>query len=240
MSTNDVVTALLALGAIAVSVVALVINAIAGRRAARSALTDLALKIGKEASVYRDIPNEDEGKFAKCQEIEVLVRQADYLVDQLHGRFPEAIGITLAQTLGLLSDYSWADQYWEMASRTKDEFFRAETVSYWGYDLWARGEFKRSRKKIEEAAGVLTAGSTNAHITRGEIYRTMGERDTELAPEWFAKARSEYEAIPPDDGRHGRCLGWLADSCHKAGLAAGAGGGPASEVTSTAVEGPAV
>lgn len=199
MSANDVVTAILAFGAIAVSVVALVINSIAGRRAARSALTDLTLKVGKKAAAFRQLQDGDD-KYYPSQEIEVLIRQADYLIEQqLRGKsFPESIAVTLAQVLEWLNDPWWADKYWAKAATVQDPYFRATTLGYWGLALWDRGEHKRGDEKTREAVAALTLQSTEAYIVRGDICLHMASCD----PAWFARARQEYQRIPMDDERH--------------------------------------
>jgi hypothetical protein len=53
VSVNDVVTAAVALAAVVVSVVGLLINNIIGKRAARSSLTDLSIKIHDKAAKYK-------------------------------------------------------------------------------------------------------------------------------------------------------------------------------------------
>ncbi len=88
MSVNEIVTAVLALAAIAVPVVALVISSLAGRRAARSALTDLTLKVSDKATAYKAL-DEDDDKYTPGQELEMLIHQADYLIEtQLRNRSP--------------------------------------------------------------------------------------------------------------------------------------------------------
>lgn len=223
MSANDIVTAVLALGAVLVSVVALVINGITGKRAAVSALTDLSLKVSKRAAAYTDLPEGSGEQFHKAQDIEVLIRQADYLVQQLRPRFPsagarlhslsarvpaltslfrsprprfpETVAITLAEALERVVDPWWADNYWLIAAATDNPYFRAKTISYWGLALWDRREYERSRGKTQEAAEGLILQTTDAYIVRGNIYLQMGMKEPDSAYDWFGRARQEFGKI---------------------------------------------
>lgn len=140
LSLNDIITAAIAVAAVAVPAVGVYVTVNANRRAARSALTDLTMRIGSKAD---DIAKEqdriarhqgkEERAFELSIELEVLVRQADDLVHQLRSKFPEAVGITIAQALELVSDYWYADRYWALACATSDPILKARTVSYWGY-----------------------------------------------------------------------------------------------------------
>jgi hypothetical protein len=206
ISVNDIITAVLALGAILVSVVALVINHIAGKRAAVSALTDLTLKVSKRAAAYADLCEGSDEQFHKAQDIEALIRQADYLVQQLGPRFPssrlpfpETVAITLAEALERVVDPWWADSYWLIAASTSNPYFRAKTTGYWGLALWDRREYERSRRKTQEAVDGLTLPTTDAYIVRGNICLQMGVRDPGSACDWFGRARQEFGKIQEDE-----------------------------------------
>ena len=54
MSLNDLVTAILALAAVLVPFAALIISDAVDKRASRSTLTDLAVKINQKAAAYFD------------------------------------------------------------------------------------------------------------------------------------------------------------------------------------------
>ena len=117
MSVNNVVTAMLALGAIVVSVVALWINRQVDRRATRSALTDLALRVSEQVAAYEKLsPQSEQESFRRKLDIEVLIRQADSLMQQLGTLRPDSVAVSLAQALESVQDFWWADIYWGQAA----------------------------------------------------------------------------------------------------------------------------
>jgi hypothetical protein len=217
VSVNDVVTAVLAFGAILVSVVALVINDIAGKRTARSALTDLALKVSQNATAYRKLrPHAD--KYPPMHELELLIRQADYLVnEQLKPRlakyrkgpffparlqFPESVAITLAQALEATQDPWWADRYWAMAASADDKYFRALTKGYWAEALCDRCQYAAGQQKAEEAVYGLDDYSGDACILKADICYGMAEHDPDRRAHWLRRQQEEYNKIPPADERY--------------------------------------
>jgi hypothetical protein len=209
VSVNDIVTAALAFAAIVVSVVGYLINNIVGRRAARSSLTDLTIKVHDKAEEYKKVKDQSQ-KYPRAQELEVLLRQADFLMKQVGNDYPEAICIVFAQTLELISDYWWADKYWAAATHSDDPYYRAMTISYWALALMDRGQGRQAREKAEEALSGLKIDSIDASIVRGDICRLMGKADY-TDQTWFTRARKEYEDIPSEDGRHNVYLRYLDD-----------------------------
>jgi tetratricopeptide (TPR) repeat protein len=206
VSVNDVVTAAVALAAVVVSVVGLLINNIIGKRAARSSLTDLSIKIHDKAAKYKKADASQQ--YSRAQELEVLLRQADFLMKQVGNNYPEAICIVFAQTLEMISDYWWADKYWKAATHSDDPYYRAMTTCYWALALIDRGQRKLAQRKAEEAIRDLTIDSTDAYIVRGDIMRLMGKWGA--GNSWFTRAKDQYEKIPEDDGRHTSYLDCLA------------------------------
>lgn len=231
MSFNNIVTAVLALGAILVSIVALVINDIAGKRAARSALTDLALKVGKKTAKYRNLDEADD-HYTPMHEIEVMIRQADYLVNEQlkprfekyrkgsffppKPRFPESVAITLAQALELTNDPWWADRYWAMAVSTNDKYFRALTKGYWATALCDRGEYEAGKDIAEEAVNGLDENSGDACILKGDIYYGMADHDPRRRAYWLRRQQEEYNNIPTGDERYRSYVKDLKDAEQKA------------------------
>jgi hypothetical protein len=218
MSTNDVLTLIVAAAAVGASVVAILINNSVNKRAARSALTELTIRVSKKVADYQQL-DENADKYLPSLELQVMIRQADDLVDQLGRRFPESIGITLAQALELVAADWWADRYWQMASTTKDRYFRAYTVSYWAIAIWRRGQRLPGWDMTETALAGLTEQSPEAHIVRGDICLLMGNwvktdglDEAHPASYWFEKADNEYKAIPVTDLRRGWSLDRVAQA----------------------------
>ena len=201
MSFNDVVTAIIAAAAVGASLLALWINNSVDKRAARSALTDLTVRVNQKSAAYERILDESR-KYKAGLELEVLLRHADELVARLGRKFPESVGITLAQALELVGDSWWADRYWELAATTKDHYFRAYTISYWANALWSRGDHDAAWAKMDELPAVLTEKTTYARIVRGDSYLAMGKlvaatpRRAQLASYWFGLAGKEYDEVP--------------------------------------------
>ena len=171
MSINDLVTAIIAVAAVAVPLAALLISRAVDKRSARSTLTDLAVKINEMATSYAKLQSETgsakatedyartkgtDDLYMLCTEIEMLVGQADFLVFQLEpGRairwippvarrphYAWSIPITLAQALESTDDPWWADRYWKMSVRTSNQHVRAWAFCYWTMALCNRGEYK--------------------------------------------------------------------------------------------------
>lgn len=208
LSLNDIVTAAIALAAVAVPAVAIYLGVATSRRAARSSLTELTLRIGEKAAGY----NNASDTWAVYLDIWVLARQADDIRKQLRNKFPESVGVKIAQALELGNDWAYADRYWELASQTADPMFRAKTRSFWALAVFWRGEKDRGRKMTEDAVEGLTLSSVDADVFRGDTYRFMGEKDPRYALSWFTKASAEFDKIPVTDGRRQWVFGWLLTS----------------------------
>lgn len=211
MSVNNVVTAMLALGAIVVSVVALWINRQVDRRATRSALTDLALRVSEQVAAYEKLsPQSEQESFRRKLDIEVLIRQADSLMQQLGTLRPDSVAVSLAQALESVQDFWWADIYWGQAA-TSDLFRRAITIGYWGLALLYRGDPERASLKTQEAVKGLISEEIDAYIVRGNILASMGEGegDSESSTYWFDLAQEQFNHIPVSDTRRGAYLGFI-------------------------------
>ena len=231
MSVNDILTLVIALAAVAVSVVAIVINNAVDKRAARSALTDLAVKVGKKTKLYQEHQNEIEADkekgqsvrskeddlYARMKEIETLVGQADFLVYRLKlgvfarhvpqlarkPQYPASVAVTFAQALEAVSDPWWADRYWDIAVQTDDEHFRALTYKYWAMALCGRNEYQRGRSKAYEAYGVIASQSAADCIFRGDMCAAMMDFDVERAECWRYVALEEYGKVAEKDALRG-------------------------------------
>ena len=171
LSLNDVITAAIAVAAVTVPAVAVYITVNSNQRAARSALTELTLKIAEKAKKYGPIEDKSSSEaYDLYLDIIVLARQADDLVRQLRSKFPESVGITIAQALELVNEWWYADHYWGLACETADPLFRARTTSFWAFALFTRGELERGRAKAEQAARGLELSTTQAAIvTRRDL-----------------------------------------------------------------------
>ncbi|MGA3155641.1 MAG: pentapeptide repeat-containing protein [Streptosporangiaceae bacterium] len=201
MSANDVLTLVIAVAAVAVPLAALLISNRVDQRASRSALTDLALKISDRTTAYDDLPA---GKrFPPSREIEMLVLQAEYLMQRLTTRarkralFPEsAVATTMAMALDKVNDFWWSDQYWPKAAATADAYFHALICSYWGEALIRRGAVTEGRKVVRGALDALPSATADTCIVKGDICLGLTEWDNDEAGAWVASARAEYESIP--------------------------------------------
>ncbi len=209
MSLNDVVTALLAAAAVAVPIVALMISNHADQRATRSTLSDLTVKINKATAEYQSLGDVD--KYAPMREIEMLVRQAEYLTERLTTRilkrtqFPKPlVATTLAQALEAVSDYWWADTHWREATSAsgQDPYSRARAFGYWAAALCYRGQAERGKELVDRALSALVSDTADACIVKGEIYMSMAPWDKAVAGDWLDKARNEYGSIPQADERY--------------------------------------
>jgi hypothetical protein len=230
MSLNDLVTAILALAAVLVPFAALMISGAVDKRAARSTLTDLAVKINQKAAAYDKLFAATESAqaaadrvqnkgnddlFTKVKELEMLVGQADFLVNRLkpgvitrwipqlgrRPRFPSSVAITVAQALESAEDPWWADRYWRMGSETRDPHERAWAYTYWAVALCGRYEYKSARKKVAEGLEGFTCRTTDARIFKGDIYATIIPFDPGNS-EWSTGALNEYGAILTTDEQY--------------------------------------
>ena len=230
MSLNDLVTAILALAAVLVPFAALVISDAVDKRAARSTLTDLAVKINQKAAAYDKLLAATESAqaaadrvqnkgnddlYTSVKELEMLVGQADFLVNRLkpgvitgwiplvgrRPRYPSSVAITLAQALESAEDPWWADRYWKIGIETRDPHERAWAYTYWAVALCGRYEYKCARKEIAEGLKGFTSEAADAYIFRGDIYATIIPFDPDNS-EWSADALREYRAIPKNDEQY--------------------------------------
>lgn len=228
MSVNDFLTLIVAAVAVAVPTVALIISDAVDKRATRSTLTDLAVNVNTKAVAYQDedweldanrdmkddIRRKREGEhFVRMQEIEMLVGQADFLINRIKpGSFaqripglarkppyPTSVAVTLAQALETVNDPWWADRYWALSAQTDDEHVRALTYKYWGMALCARQEFQRGRCKVYEGLKVVTSAAASECIFRGDICAAMVDFDPERAGCWSAAALDEFDKVSSDD-----------------------------------------
>jgi hypothetical protein len=212
VSANDIVSAALVLAGLIISAAALLINNGVNKRAIRNALKDLAVRVNKQAAKYQTLDRSDAEQFRLSLEIQVLVRQADYLMGRLHGKFSEPVEVTLAEALELIREYWWADIYWRKATTAKDRYVRAKMFSYWGMALLGRGESVHSGELIERAVRTISPQSTDDYIVSGDIYRTMAKWDHPRVNTWLTKAQTEYEHIPKDDHRLEMYMHFIAEA----------------------------
>jgi hypothetical protein len=226
-SVNDILTIVVALAAVAVSAVALLISNAVDKRTTRSALTDLAVKIGKKAAAYEQqgteieadrtngqfVQSKADDHFVRMKEIEMLAGQADFLVDRIEPglfarripalarkpRYPASVAITFAQALEAVQDSWWADRYWNKGLKTDDEHFRAWTYTYWGIALCDRGEHQRGRRMTYAGYDVITSQEAAGRIFRGDLCAEMIDHDSDRAGCWRHAALAEYSQVEEDD-----------------------------------------
>jgi hypothetical protein len=201
VSANDIVSASLVLAGLIISTVALIINYSVDKRAMMNALKDLAVKVNKRAAKYQAHDTNDAKQFRLSLEIQVLVRQADDLMERLHSKFSEPVAVTLAEALELIREYWWADTYWRTAAKAKDRYVRARTLSYWGLAYLGRGEPKHAGELAEKAVKAISPQSADDYIVTGDIYRAMAKWDHDRRVYWLNKAQTQYESMPVDDPR---------------------------------------
>jgi hypothetical protein len=230
MSLNDIVTAIVALAAVLVPFAALVISGAVDKRAARSRLTDLAVKINQKAAAYDKLfaateptraaadrvqKKGNDDLYTRVKELEMLVSQAEFLVNRLkpgvitrwipqlgrRPRYPSSVAITLAQALESAEDPWWADRYWRMAIETRDLHERAWAYTYWAVALCGRNEYKCAREKVAKGLEGFTSQTADACIFRGDIYATIIPFDPDNS-EWSIDALREYHAIPKNDEQY--------------------------------------
>jgi Pentapeptide repeats (8 copies) len=208
MSTNDVLTLVIAVLAVVVPAVALVISNHVDRRSARATLTDMTLRISKQSADYEKL--DQPLKWQPAQELEMLVRQAEYLMDRLTVRFPRrktlfpesSVAATLAWALDQVNDFWWADKHWRTAADAADPYLRATACSYWGEALCRRTDYRQARTVVGGALERLPSAEADACIVKGDTCLNMAQWDLKWAGEWVAKARNAYSAIPKSDGRY--------------------------------------
>ena len=208
MSTNDVLTLVIAAVAVVVPGVALVISNRVDARSARATLTDMTLRISKQTAAYEKLLQPL--KWEPAQEIETLVRQAEYLMDRLTVRFPRrktlfpesSVAATLAWALDQVNDFWWADKHWRTAAGAADPFLRMSACSYWGQALCRRCDFRQARTVVTGALEQLPAADANTCIVKGDICLSMAQWDLAWAGKWVAKARNAYSDMPKSDGRY--------------------------------------
>jgi tetratricopeptide (TPR) repeat protein len=227
MSSNDWVTALLALAAVIVSVVAIFINDAVDKRAARSSLTDLAVTINQKAASYDKLNNSTETASAAAdyartkgtddlytlnKELEMLVGQAEFLINRLRrgptswlpvrredrSPYPPSVNVTLAQALESAEDPWWAERYWKMAVDNSDPHWAARAYAYWAMALCNRYKYRSAQEKVTEALREFPPKDTDARIFRGDIYASVIPFEPRNT-DWRDKALAEYRAIPPGD-----------------------------------------
>lgn len=227
MSVNDLVTAILALGAVLVSIVALIISDAVDKRATRNTLTDLAVKINQKAAAYDKLLNEtgsakatadyartkgSDDLYTRVKELEMLAGQADFLISRLgpgvvsrwipslahRPRYPWSVTITIAQALESAQDPWWADRYWELGVKTRDQYVRAWTYIYWGMALCVRLEYSRAREKVTEGLNGFIAPGPDACIFRGDLYAAIIPFDPGYG-KWTTNALREYGAVLDTD-----------------------------------------
>jgi hypothetical protein len=201
MSVNDIVSAALVVVGLIVSGAALMISNAVDKRSIRDALKDLAVKVNEQAAEYQADKLNDAEQFRLSLEIQVLVRQADYLMHRLRSNFSEPVAVTLAEALELIREFWWADIYWRKATATKDRYVRAKTFSYWGLALLGRGEWQHAGEVTEEAVEILSPPSMDDYIVRGDIYRAMAKWDHARTDYWLSKAQEQYQHMPAGDHR---------------------------------------
>jgi tetratricopeptide (TPR) repeat protein len=205
VSVNDVLTLIVAAAAVVVSVAAIITSDGIDKRATRSALTDLMLKISKRVAAYEEVSADK--KFSAMREIETLVLQAEFLIQRLTTRrrrvlYPQSsVDATLAMALDTANDFWWSDKYWASAVKTAQGPFKVITTSYWGTALYYRGARKKARDVVDQALQELPSDNTDNCIAKGDACLTMAKWDKEQAVRWLDQARRSYESIPENDDR---------------------------------------
>jgi hypothetical protein len=230
MSSNDLVTAILALAAILVPFAALIISDAVDKRAARSTLTDLAVEINQKAAAYDKLTATTESAkvaedyarnkgssdlYTRVKELEMLAGQADFLINRLRPgvvirwipllgrrpRYPWSVTITLAQALESAQDPWWADRYWRMGIETRDPHERAWGYAYWAMALCNRLEYKCAHKKVIDGLKGFTSREADACIFRGDVYAALIPYDLDNS-EWSTDALREYGFILDTDEQY--------------------------------------
>lgn len=209
MSTNDVLTLVVAGAGAMIAGVTFANTVIAGRRAARQSFADRSREVLKLSQDYTAAPEGD--KYARSLDLEVVTREAGYLLEQCGKTYPEGGAIAFAQAMDLVGNNWWADRWWEQASRTGDPYYRCRTMAAWAYGLWSRGQQDRAKQTLKQAVENLTLKTPDAAIVRGDAYREMAGVDMDHRTHWYELARREYETIPADDLRRGYYLSWASD-----------------------------
>jgi hypothetical protein len=213
MSTGVWLSSALSGGAVLISVVALVVTWIGAQRGARTQLTELVKNLSAQVIVYEQLEPSSDGRFAAAEEIELSVRQADYLVGQLLNRVPDSVCTVVARALEAVADSWRADHYWKLAvAKATDDYYRARNTSLWGTFLFNRGDRGGGVTLMQKAIDELQATSVDAAVIRGDVYRSWASlvqaQSASAASELRDKARAEYRQIPATDERQGWYLGF--------------------------------
>jgi hypothetical protein len=220
VSLNDLVTAILALAAVLVPFAALIISGAVDKRAARTTLADLAVKINKKSAAYDKLIAETASAkaaeeyartkggndlYVRVKELEMLADKAGFLIDRLkpgmvtrwvtplgrRPRYPWSVTITLAQALESAEDPWWADRYWKLSVETRDPHVRAWAYAYWAMALCNRLEYRSAHDKVAEGLKGFTSQEPDECIFRGDIYAAVIPFHPDNG-EWAADALREY------------------------------------------------
>lgn len=204
VSINDVLTLIVAAAAVAVPFAAILISNHVDRRATRSALTDLTLKISQQTSAYDALAADK--KFAPNREIEMLVLQAEFLMKRLASRrgvlYPQSsVAATMAMALDKVNDFWWSDKYWPVAVEAAEDHFKVITSGYWAAALCRRGALTAGRTVANNALKKLPTDDTDSCIVKADACLTMAQSDQKQAVNWLDRAKQAYKSIPERD-RH--------------------------------------
>jgi Pentapeptide repeats (8 copies) len=206
VSANDVLTLIVAIAAVAVPLAALFISNHVDERAARSALSDLTLTISQKITAYDEL--DVTSKFAPSREVEMLVLQAEYLIQRLTTRrrilYPQSsVATTLAMALDKVNDFSWSDKYWPVALEAAEDHFKPITSGYWGAALCRRGALTQGRAVVDRCLESMSSlKDPDSCIVNADTCLTMAQWDKTQAAGWLNRAKEAYASIPKNDDRY--------------------------------------
>jgi Pentapeptide repeats (8 copies) len=215
VSTDDVLTLLIAAAAVAVPLAAIVVGAQLDLRAARATLTELTLQVSRQTAKYDAAPADT--MFDLCREIETLILQAEFVAHRLRPRWYRAralfqqssVEVTLAMALDKVGDFWWADRHWDAAVKAADEHFKVVASSYWGAALCDRGELRQGRSVVRAALASLPSDDGNNCLVKANACLVIASWDRECAVQWLDDAGQEYLAIPDSERREAYAPGGI-------------------------------
>jgi hypothetical protein len=217
MSVSGSIALAVSILAVLVSLLALWTSWIGAQRGARTQLTELVSRLTKQLRAFEKIPEKDERRYPATEDLEVLVRQADSLIQGLWRRVPDSDCMVVARVLETVGDSWRGDHYWKLAVQNAgDEYYRARNRMQWANYLFIRGDRDAGAAKMHEAVDGLRLQTVDAWVVRGEIYRSWAGWDADRAVELRHKARDEYRRISDRDTRRKWYLRDLDDEQAKA------------------------
>lgn len=109
--------------------------------------------------------------------------------------------VMVADTLGLIGDFSQSEQYWDKAIKSSpDAYNKSLNIRSYARSLFRQGHYEKGRRKFEESLNTLTIDNDQMRYSKGETYRrwAIAEANASFyteAERLFELAKTIYENI---------------------------------------------